>query len=285
MENSSKLIFGCSGIAKLGKKNALCLLESARDLGLYKYDVAPLYGYGIAEEYLGKFILNKRQSIILTTKAGIGFNKLYPSFYRIHRMLLSLSNDAVKNLSKNVVSGSNTLWRTNFDVNFIEKSVNSSLKRLRTDYIDCLLLHEAQYLQYTNGDLIRLLQKLKADGKVLKFGIGGLHSNLVEPYDIDDIYEVIQFNSGYNFSNLKILSPLMSARELNVFGIYNENLNLKSESIIRANNLICDSNYNRVAILLYVAILHGSSGVLFSTINLSNLKRNVLDYIKLGDMQ
>jgi hypothetical protein len=285
MENSLKLIFGCSGIAKLGKKNALYLLSSARDLGLNKYDVAPLYGYGIAEEYLGKFMLNRRQSIILTTKAGIGFNKWSPNLYRIHLILRSLSNGSVKNLSKNLVSGTNNLWHTNFDVGFIEKSVNSSLKRLRTDYIDCLLLHEAQFLHYTNGDLIRLLQKLKADGKVLKFGIGGLHSNLVEPYDIDDIYEVIQFNSGYNFSNLKNLRPLMSGRELNVFGIYNENLNLNSESIISANYLTCSSDYNRVAILLYLAIRHGSSGVLFSTINLSNLKKNVLDFIKLGEMQ
>ena len=109
------------------------LLNTARDLGINFLDTAP--AYGLSEERLGKLI-DKREDWIIASKAGEEFTNGESQF--------------------------------DFSADALIKSVHRSLQRLKTDYLDILLIH-------SNGDDERIinedqvfatLQTLKQAGKV-----------------------------------------------------------------------------------------------------------------------
>ena len=49
----------------LNENKALEILETAWQNGIRYFDTAPLYGFGMAEERLGKFLKNKKKRIML----------------------------------------------------------------------------------------------------------------------------------------------------------------------------------------------------------------------------
>ena len=56
---------------RLEEENALETLESAWKNGIRYFDTAPMYGYGMAEERLGKFLKTKaREEFVVSTKVG-----------------------------------------------------------------------------------------------------------------------------------------------------------------------------------------------------------------------
>lgn len=126
------------------------LLHVAADVGINLLDTAP--AYGASEERLGKALRGKRTNWIVSTKAGEEF---------------------VEGVS-----------RFDFSPKAIQFSVERSLKRLQTDYLDLVLIH-------SNGDDQRIineeavfdtLDRLKQAGKVRAFGMstksveGGMHT-------------------------------------------------------------------------------------------------------------
>ena len=115
------------------------LFESALELGVNLIDTAP--AYGDSEERLGALIENHRDEIVLCTKAG-----------------------------EDYVNGRSVF---NFSAAAILASVEGSLRRLRTDCVDILLLHsngcDVEIL--TQTDVLEGLSKLKQGGKVRAVGI------------------------------------------------------------------------------------------------------------------
>jgi aryl-alcohol dehydrogenase-like predicted oxidoreductase len=61
--------------------------------------------------------------------------------------------------------------RAKLDAGFVEASVTDSLRRLRTDYLDLLLLHEVSPDQLT-GELLSLLERLRQKGLLRALGTG-----------------------------------------------------------------------------------------------------------------
>lgn len=116
------------------------LLASAHDLGINLIDTAP--AYGISEERLGK-LLPHRHNWVIVTKVGEEFE--------------------------------NGQSRHDFSTKHIQRSVERSLKRLNTDYVDCVLLHsdgnDMQLLQQT--DALETLDRLKEKGLVRNIGLSG----------------------------------------------------------------------------------------------------------------
>ena len=115
------------------------LLDAARALGVNLLDTAP--AYGDSEALLGKLLAGQRQDWVLATKAGEEFD------------------------------GSQSTY--NFTPEHIAMSVRRSLKRLRTDYLDLVLIH-------SNGQDERIIREfgaldcladLKADGLVRAIGL------------------------------------------------------------------------------------------------------------------
>jgi len=59
----------------------------------------------------------------------------------------------------------------NFSEGYLRASIESSLKRLNTDYADNALLHSPSPEVITNGDALRSLERIRAAGKAAKIGI------------------------------------------------------------------------------------------------------------------
>lgn len=118
-------------------KEIRILLEQAQNLGINWLDTAP--AYGISEERLGKLI--RRQDWIIATKTGEEFENNQSSF--------------------------------NFSSSHTIKSVHRSLKRLKTDYLDIVMIHSngADLDIIDQSDCITTLQQLKKEGKIRAIGM------------------------------------------------------------------------------------------------------------------
>jgi aryl-alcohol dehydrogenase-like predicted oxidoreductase len=115
------------------------LLETALDLGVNLIDTAP--AYGSSEARLGAFVAAHRERIVLATKAGERYE-----------------------------NGRSTY---DFSAKAITASVDNSLRNLRTDHIDILVLHsngEDEKI-LTQTDALEGLAALKRGGKVRAAGI------------------------------------------------------------------------------------------------------------------
>ena len=156
-------------MARLTLQESVRMLETAFDASITHFDVARSYGYGEAEKAVGAFISDKREQITLTTKLGIlppkrsvglgiakaGARKLTAFFPGLR---LALRNRA----SQLVTSG-------NFSVDAAKQSLVTSLKELKTSYVDVLLLHECRY-EDLSIELLEFLNTCVKDGTIRAFG-------------------------------------------------------------------------------------------------------------------
>lgn len=115
------------------------LLALARDLGINLLDTAPAYGH--SEERLGRLLKQERKAWIVVTKTGEEF-----------------------------VDGNSTF---DFSRQHTRLSVERSLRRLGTDYLDLVLIHshgdDLAILQQT--EIIAALTELKQAGYIRSFGM------------------------------------------------------------------------------------------------------------------
>ena len=136
---------------------ALGALETALELGWDFFDHADIYCRGRSESLFGELLREMkvpRESIILQTKCGIRF-----------------PDDPVKGVPH----------RYDFSKEHILASVEGSLKRLQTDYVDCLLLHRPDFLADPEV-VMEAFSELHGSGKVLFFGVSNMPPPLLDLY-------------------------------------------------------------------------------------------------------
>ena len=135
---------GCMRMRNLDEKQTAAMVDTALSMGANFFDHADIYGGGRSEEIFSKVVpTSMRENIIIQTKCGIR-QGLY-----------------------------------DFSYEHIIKSVEGSLKRLNTDYIDVLLLHRPDTLMEPE-EVARAFSQLKESGKVRHFGVSN-HN----PYQIE----------------------------------------------------------------------------------------------------
>jgi D-threo-aldose 1-dehydrogenase len=206
---SSVLGFGCASLmARLGPSESLRILEAAYDAGITHFDVARSYGYGEAEKVLGDFLSTKRDKVTVVTKFGIlpprrstGLSVVKA----IARKLVVLSpgmRRVLRARAAKMVAGGR------FTVQDAKSSLDASLRELRTDYVDVLLLHECNAEDLDSEGLLDFLEGCVKDGKIRRFGIA------TDPYSTERILRsyksftsVIQLRNSVLERNLKRLSP------------------------------------------------------------------------------
>jgi hypothetical protein len=139
------------------------------------FDTAPLYGDGLAERELGKVLSGRRHQAIVATKVGMPSSRLAS-----HVGALRVPVQVVKGIAARAG------WvrpLPPFDAVALRKSVEDSLRRLKTDYIDVLLLHEPNPARVVAGDdLVEAALRLRADGKVRFFGMAGAYVGVRETF-------------------------------------------------------------------------------------------------------
>lgn len=178
--SSSVLGFGCSAIlGRVGRKASLAALGAAYDTGISFFDTARSYGYGESESLLGEFLRNRRDSVIISTKFGIlpvRTNPIKEALKPALRGLLQLAPNARKAMQKQIAAQFST---GNFSVAALHQSLETSLRALRTDYVDLLFLHEPPTSVMQQDDLLAALEQVVTEGKVRRFGIAS-HPTVVE---------------------------------------------------------------------------------------------------------
>ena len=170
--------FGCSHITGgFEARSNVRLLRSAYDLGLRHFDTAPLYGHGTSEEVVGDAFRGDRHKITIATKVGIPHGVLSRK-NQLVRFLASPIRRWTPGISKLATRKIySTKPVTDFSLSSIERSVENSLTKLKTDYVDILLLHEV-CLEDISDELLGKLQGLVSEGKVRRLGIGTTIQNI-----------------------------------------------------------------------------------------------------------
>jgi aryl-alcohol dehydrogenase-like predicted oxidoreductase len=127
---------------------ATALMRKALDLGVTLFDAADTYGNGLSEELLAKAFSKERDQIVIATKVGYDFVNFGEARGRGQREIPQ-----------------------DFSPEAIERATDAALKRLKTDRIDLLQLHNIRMEQVYDDAIWKALEKLKASGKIRYYGI------------------------------------------------------------------------------------------------------------------
>lgn len=146
----SELTLGCMSLGQNMDKARL-IIDTALDQGINHLDTADLYDFGLNEEIIGEIIKEKRQEIVLTTKAGNHFSKETKDWF----------------------------WDPSKE--YIMEAAKQSLKRLQTDYIDFFMLHGGT-IEDPIDETIEAMEELKQAGLIRAYGISSIRPNVIDAY-------------------------------------------------------------------------------------------------------
>jgi hypothetical protein len=167
-----RLGMGCGDLyAGAAETDSLRLLKTAYDAGVRWFDLARLYGNGQAEEVAGKAFQGLRDQVVIVSKAGIVPWSMQTGA-RLRRKALTTAGRLAP-FARGLLPAppeAKERYRA-FAASELRKSVETSLRALRTDYLDMLLLHECELPDATSGETLSLLERLRAEGKIRAFGI------------------------------------------------------------------------------------------------------------------
>jgi aryl-alcohol dehydrogenase-like predicted oxidoreductase len=162
-------------------KRSRRLLDAAFDGGIRHFDTAPSYGNGRSEDVLGLAMQNRRHQITIASKVGISRPASRPVVDAIRaaaRPFRSLVPARTRAAANEVAPGRPTSRRV-FDAKFVEHSITETLKRLRTDYLDIYLLHEAEASDITPS-LLAVLDRLRTQGRARSIGVASVYRHVSE---------------------------------------------------------------------------------------------------------
>jgi aryl-alcohol dehydrogenase-like predicted oxidoreductase len=164
---------------------AIALMHKAFDLGITLFDAADTYGNGLSEELIAKAFPKQRDEIVIATKVGYDF---------VHH------GEARGRGQREIPQ--------DFSQEAITRATDAALKRLKTDRIDLLQLHNIRMEQVYDDALWTTLEKLKSTGKIRYYGIalgpaiGWLYEgiNCIRERDITSvqhIYNLLEQHPGH----------------------------------------------------------------------------------------
>ena len=160
----SRLSFGTASLHHLPtSRRRQNLLAAAFDHGFSHFDTAPYYGFGIAEQELGRFLKGRRGSVTITTKVGLyPPGGLYPNTFSVWAR--KVAGKVLPAFSRPVVDWS---------IATAAKSLDSSLRRLRIDQIDLLLLHDPISGAVQSEVFLDWLKEEQRKGRICAWGLAG----------------------------------------------------------------------------------------------------------------
>jgi len=165
-------------------------MHKAFELGITLFDAADTYGNGLSEELIAKAFPKQRDEIVIATKVGYDF---------VHR-------GAARGRGQREIP-------QDFSPEAIERATDAALKRLKTDRIDLLQLHNIRMEQVYDDALWKTLKQLKASGKLRYYGIalgpaiGWLYEgvNCIRERDvtsIQHIYNMLEQHPGRSMQDV-----------------------------------------------------------------------------------
>jgi aryl-alcohol dehydrogenase-like predicted oxidoreductase len=168
----SELGLGCSSLGAsvfhADEAESVRVLETAFDSGINYFDTAGSYAYGRSEALLGRVFCQRRDKVIIATKTGF----LPSSLARFGRVLVPVLGGARRLITpyKRTLKGLSKK-RQDFSSRHVITSLERSLRRLRSEYVDLFQLHNPPESVLERDDLFETLEKLRQQGKIRHFGI------------------------------------------------------------------------------------------------------------------
>ena len=182
---------GCMRISDKSEKEVSAFIDTALGYGANFFDHADIYGGGRSESVFGKAISSSmRENLIIQTKCGIVPGKMF-----------------------------------DFSYEHIVESVNGSLERLGTDYIDVLLLHRPDALMEPE-EVARAFDELKSSGKVRYFGVSNQN-----PYQMQLLQACLDMPLCANQLQFGIMHAPMIQSGINV-NMYNESAVNRGDGVL-----------------------------------------------------
>ena len=148
------------GYENIPDKTVEALLGVALDQGLNVIDTAECYMD--SEEKVGRALAGKRQQCLLFTKCG-HVPPLLPAGL-VTRACRKLWRPVGRAIGSTLVD-----W----DPRLLERSIDQSLRRLQTDWIDLIQLHSCSEEILRRGAVIEVLQRARQAGKARYIGYSG----------------------------------------------------------------------------------------------------------------
>ncbi|CJP18120.1 aldo/keto reductase [Streptococcus pneumoniae] len=145
----SEIVLGMMRIKDKSVKEVEELVETALSVGINAFDLADIYGRGRCEELLGLVLKNRpdlREKMWIQSKCGIRIEEF--TYF-------------------------------DFSKDYIIKSVDGILQRLKIDHLDSLLLHRPDALMESN-QVAEAFDLLYKQGKVRDFGVSNQNPMMME---------------------------------------------------------------------------------------------------------
>jgi aryl-alcohol dehydrogenase-like predicted oxidoreductase len=170
----SELGLGCQslggGLHHRDRKQSIALVRKAFDEGVTFFDTSDHYSQGLSEQWLGEALEGQRQKVILATKAGTRYTPLGSLAGRVRPILMPFRRQ-LRPLKVSIHRIRATRKRQEFSAPYLIRSVDNSLRRLNTDYLDLFQLHKPPANVLAADDWRETLERLRECGKIRSYGI------------------------------------------------------------------------------------------------------------------
>lgn len=151
---------GGYGFGEVSEEQARDILLFAFEQGIRLYDTAPIYGFGLSEKRIGKYLKDLREKVFLVSKSGVDWHD---------SKRVNMSNDPV----------------------ITQKMLEQSLRDLQSDYIDLYMIHWPD----ERVDIRRpmeVLAKAQLEGKIKHIGLCNTYDEDIKKAEELAKIEVVQ---------------------------------------------------------------------------------------------
>ncbi len=173
----SKVGFGAASLGgvygELTTAQARLTVLHAMDRGINFFDVSPYYGKTLAEERLGDALAGRRHEVVLATKCGrYGFSDF------------------------------------DFSAGTVTREFEASLRRLKTDFVDLLQVHDVEFgsMEQILNETLPAMRRLQEQGKVRYLGVTGYW-----PHMLARILKATKVDTVLNYCHSNLLADDMDS--------------------------------------------------------------------------
>jgi D-threo-aldose 1-dehydrogenase len=196
-------------------ETALTTIELAWDRGIRFFDTAPLYGLGLSEQRLGRFLAGRpRDDFVLATKVG--------------RLLRADAPPDPRESHWRGVPAVNPVWDFSYDG--VLRSVDESLDRLGLDRIDVVHIHDPDdHFEEALHGAYPALDRLRSEGVIRAVGAGMNQVEMLTRFAREAEFDCFLVAGRYTLLDrvaLPELLPLCVERGIAVIagGVYNSGI-------------------------------------------------------------
>ena len=189
--------FGTSKLFRLHtSRERQRILDAAYDAGIRHFDTARMYGLGMAEEELGRFVARHRGAVTVATKFGIPVSNT-GSLLRPIQGLVRRMVGAMPGLQRRLRTRPSPLMAARcFDLDAARTCLETSLRKLGLETIDILFLHEPNAHSSIPAEMEAFLVAARDRGDIRAWGVSGRLSEVLPVQAVrPGLVQILQYAS------------------------------------------------------------------------------------------